>query len=102
MAIGDFLDNPLDAMFDPFTNMFRYLINDQAGQVFWLFPIIVLTYAVHIKVKNTAVTSLFMIGTGASLASGGLFVGASAMAGVFIIFAALGFVSLFMNIYFQR
>lgn len=102
MAISDFLDEPMGTIFEPFTDLFEVLINPNAGGVFYLFPLIVLTYAVHIKVKQPAVTSMFMIGAGATLSSGGLFWGASAMAAVFLIFSAMGVVGLFLSIYFQR
>ena len=102
MAMSDFLDDPLGTMFEPFTDLFEGLIHPNAGQVFWLFPIIVLTFGVHLKVKNPAVTSLFMLGVGAALSGGGMFLGASSMAAVFLIFTAVGFVGLFMSLYFQR
>lgn len=102
MPISEFLDNPLDTMFEPFTNLFETLIHPNAGGVFWLLPLIILTLTIQLKVKDSTVTSMFMIASGALLSGGGIFLGASTMAGVFIIFSAIGFVSLFMSIYFQR
>jgi len=102
MAMSNFLNDPMGTIFEPFINLFEVLINPHAGGVFYLFPLIVLTYTVQIKVKQPAVTSLFMIGAGATLSGGGIFLGASSMALVFIIFSAIGFVGLFMSIYFQR
>ena len=102
MPIENFLDNPMDTVFEPFTDLFESLIGPEAGGVFWLFPLIILTIGVHIKVKNPTVTSMFMIGSGAALSGGGIFVGSITMAGLFIIFSAIGLVTLFVSIYFQR
>lgn len=102
MAMSDFLDDPLGTVFEPFTDLFEGLIHPNAGQVFYLFPVIVLTFALQLKVKNYAVTSMFMIGAGATLSGGGIFLGASTMAAVFLIFSAMGLVGLFLSIYFQR
>jgi len=102
MSLIDFTTDPINTMVEPFTNLFAHLINPYAGGVFWLFPVIILTYSIHLKVKNPAVTSLFMIGSGATLSGGGMFLGAGAMVGLFIVFTAIGFVKLFMDIYFQR
>ena len=102
MALSEFLNNPLDVVFESFTDLFEGLINPNAGQVFFLFPLVVLTYGVQLKVKNYTVTSMFMIGAGATLSGGGMFIGTSTMAAVFLIFSAMGFVGLFLSIYFQR
>lgn len=102
MAISDFLDNPIETMVEPFTDVFESLIGEGSGNVFWLIPVIVLTFGIYVKTNNATVTSIFMMGSGVLLGSANIFLGASVMAAVFYIFSGLGFVGLILDLYFQR
>ncbi len=96
----EFMNDPWGTIFSPFTNFFEDAIGN--GQVFYLFPLIILTFGIQIKTQNSIMTTMFMIGSGALLGAGSLFTGATSMAVMFTIFTALGFVGLFMSILFQR
>ena len=96
----EMLNDPWNTTFSPFTNMFQDVIGN--GQVFFLFPLIILTIGIQIKTENSIMTSLFMIASGALLGTGGLFAGATSMAMLFTIFAAMGLVGLFLSLIFQR
>ena len=102
MAINgsEFIDNPFNTTFSPFTDIFANVVGN--GQVFWLFPVIILTFGIFVKTRNAAVTSLFMIASGGILGTGSLFVEAGQMAALFYIFSGIGIASLFLGLLFQR
>ena len=102
MAINgtEFMNDPWGTAFSPFTDFFGSVIGN--GQIFYLFPLVVLTMGIQIKTQNSVMTTMFMIGSGALLGTGSLFVGATPMAIMFTIYTALGFVGLFMSLLFQR
>ena len=97
---SEFMVDPWGTIFSPFTNFFYDIVGN--GQVFYLFPLIILTMGVQIKTRNSVMTSMFMIGSGALLGSGGIFTGATSIAIAFLIFAALGLVGVFLSLIFQR
>lgn len=97
---SEFIGDPFGETFSPFTNLFQNVIGN--GQVFYLVPLVISTFGIQIKTQNPVMTSMFMIGSGALLSSSTLFVGATDMSVMFTIFAALGIVSLFMSLIFQR
>lgn len=96
----ELMNDPWGTIFSPFTNFFNDVIGN--GQVFYLFPLVILTMGVQIKTQKPIMTSMFMIGSGALLSGGSLFWGATNMAMVFLIFAAMGLVGLFLSLIFQR
>jgi len=102
MAVNgsNFIDQPWNTTFSPYTDIFENVVGN--GQVFWLFPLIILTFGIFVKTRNPAVTSLFMIASGGILGSGSIFLGAGQMGVVFGIFAGIGVVSLIIGMIFQR
>lgn len=96
----EFMNDPWGTIWSPFTNMFNDIIGN--GQVFFLFPLVIITLGVQYKTRKPVMTSMFMISSGAVLSGGSMFANAPGMAGAFIIFTALGIVGLFLSILFQR
>jgi len=96
----EFINNPWNTTFSPWTDLFNNMVGN--GNVFYLFPLIILTIGVYIKTQSATMTSLFMIATGALCGTGSFFTGASTIALMFVIFTAIGFVGLFIGIIFQR
>jgi len=96
----DWMQQPWNTTFAPFTNIFEDVMGN--GQVFFLFPLIIVTFGVQIKTQNSVMTTMFMIGSGALLATGSLFTGMTYLATAFTIFAAFGIAGLIMSLLFQR
>lgn len=80
----------------PFTDLFEKFLGN--GYVFFLVPLVVLTIGLYIKTQNIVVPAMFMIASGAILGFTLLAVGVPYAGLIFIIFAALGIVSLFANL----
>jgi len=97
---SDFINNPWNTTFSPYTDLFRDIVGN--GQVFFLFPLIIVTIGIQIKTQNTMMTTMFMLTSGALLGAGSLFINATSLAVVFTIFAAMGFVGFFSDLLFQR
>ena len=102
MAVNgsEFINDPFNTSYSPFVDLFDKLTG--FGNLFWLFPLIVLTIGIYIKTEDAAVTSLFMAISGVLLGSGGIFVGAGDVALAFYIFATLGFVGVLLSVFFNR
>ena len=102
MAVNgsNFIDNPWNTTFSPYTDLFANVVGN--GQVFWLFPLIILTFGIFVKTRNPVVTSLFMITSGGILGTGSLFYGAGQLSALFYIFAGIGIAALFIGLAFQR
>jgi len=103
MAVNgsEFIDQPFNTSYSPFIDLFEGIVGN--GYVFFLIPVIVLTYGIYIKTdKNTIMASLFMITSGALLSGGGIFTGAHDIAIAFTLFTAFGFVALFTSILFMK
>jgi len=99
----EWMSEPFNTTFSPFTDLFADFIGVGLGHVFFLFPIVVITYTLYVKTEGDGVmTSMFMIATGALMSSMELFTGMYVMSVVFLIFAALGLTGLFISFLFQR
>lgn len=98
--VGPTIDNLWDSIWNPFTSLFQDIIGN--GQVFFIFPIVVLTLGVHVKSRNPAFTSMFMIASGGILSGGSLFLNVPSLAFAFTVFTALGLVGLFISIIFHK
>ena len=61
MAINgtEFMNDPWGTAFSPFTDFFGSVIGN--GQIFYLFPLVVLTMGIQIKTQNSVMTTMFMI-----------------------------------------
>ena len=97
---SEFMESPWNTTFSPWTDMFATITGN--GNVFYLFPLIVLTIGVYIKTRDAVMTSLFMITSGALCAAGGFFTNVGNIALLFTVFTAIGFVGLFVGFIFQR
>lgn len=97
---SEFMVDPWGTIFSCFTDFFYDIVGN--GQVFYLFPLVILTIGLQIKSQSSVMTSMFMIASGALLGSAGIFTGATSIAIAFLIFSALGFVGLFLSFIFQR
>lgn len=96
----EFLNNPFNTSMSPFTSLFEKAVGN--GNVFYLFPLVILTFGVYLKTRDVTMTSMFMLASGALLGSASIFVNAFDMAVVFIVFAAIGIAGVFMSLLFQR
>ena len=102
MAVNgsEFVDQPFNTSYGPWTDLFGSILGN--GNVFFLVPVIVLTYGVYLKTESPIMASLFMITSGSLLGSGSIFVGAHDLAIAFTVFTAFGFVALFASILFMK
>ena len=80
----------------PFTDLFEQFLGN--GYAFFLVPLIVLTIGLYIKTRNIVVPAMFMIASGSILGFTIMAAGLPYAGLLFIIFAALGLVSLFANL----
>ena len=96
----DLIDNPFQKIFEPFTDIFETVVGN--GQVFWLFLLVIFTFAVYIKTQKAEVTALFMIGSGAFFSTSSAFVGATDITMAFVIFTAIGITALFIKFVYFR
>jgi len=104
MAVNgsDWFNNPWNTTFSPYTDLFGNVFGDNAGNVFFLFPLIILTIGIYVKTRNAQMSCMFMIASGALLSAGNLFIGGMTLVPVFVIFTAMGFVGLFISMLMQR
>jgi len=97
---SDLINHPWNTTFSPFTDLFEQVAG--YGAIFWLIPISIIGVALYTKTREPVMISMYMIVSGALLATGNIFIGAIEMSLVFVIFAAIGFVSLFISLFFRR
>ena len=97
---SELIEQPWNTTFSPFTDLFEEMIGN--GHVFYLIPLVFITVALFVKVREPAVVSMFMLATGALLATGNIFLGAINMGIIFIIFAAIGLVGLFVSLFVTK
>ena len=97
---SDLINNPWNTTFSPFTSLFEEMFGN--GHVFYLVPLIFVTIALYVKVRDPAVVSMFMIASGVLLAAGNIFVNALSMSIIFIIFAAIGIAGLFVSLFIEK
>lgn len=97
---SELISNPMNVIFRPWTNMFEDVVG--VGAAFWLFMLVVMTFAVYIKTQKPEVTMLFMIGSGAFFSASTAFVGAGDITIAFLVFTAIGLTSLFIKLVYFR
>jgi len=106
MAVNgtNLITDPFNTSYSPWTNLFSDLLGDGYGLAFWFVPIIAITLAIYIKTQDYIPTTLFMVSSGALLATGNLFIGnaGSNMWIAFVIFTALGVAGMFIGLLLQR
>jgi hypothetical protein len=103
MAINgsELIDQPWNTTFSPFTNLFDSFL-DGAGVLFFLVPITIIAVALYVKTREPVMVSMYLIASGALFAGSGLFIGSVSMQLVYVVVAAIGFVSLFISLFFKR
>lgn len=102
MAINgsELITNPFNVVFRPWTNMFEDVVG--TGAAFWLFILVIMTFAVYTKTQKPEVAMLFMIGSGAFFSTSGAFIGAGDVTIAFLVFTAIGLTSLFIKLIYFR
>jgi len=97
---SELINDPFNTTFSPFTELFERIAGH--GMLFFLFPVIVLTFAIYSKTEDALAATMFMIGCGGILSAGSMFVGSPELTGIFIIFTAAGIVGMFAILFFGR
>lgn len=95
-----FINNPIETAFSTFTNFFNSLLG--AGDVFYLIPLIALTFGIWYKTDEPIMATMFMIGSGAILSTSSLFIGYTVLGLMFTIFTAIGIVGLVVGLIFRK
>lgn len=96
----DIINNTIPTVFSPFTNFFESLVGN--GDVFYLVPLIALTLGIWFKTDEPIMASMFMIGSGAILGTGSLFIGVWSLGTLFLIFTAMGLTVLVVSLVLNR
>ena len=97
---SDLFENPVNTSISPFTGFFDTLVNE--GMIFFLIPLSFMAIALYYKSEEPAVASLFMITSGALLATGNIFLGAPHMAVVYALFAGIGLGGLIISVILNK
>jgi len=84
--------------FSPYTDLFEHMFGN--GEVFFLFPLIVLAIALYVKTRSPVMVAMFMVASGALGGSSGLFLHLPVMATVMYIFMAMGIAGLFISLFY--
>ena len=101
LNMSEFMDNPFDTVYSPFTDFFQTYIG--VGNAFWLFLLVIFTVGIYIKTEGNAImASMFMMATGAILGSANVFANQPDMSFAFYIFSALGVAGLFISVIYQN
>ena len=102
MAINgtEFVDNPWNVTFNAFTNIFEQTVGN--GNVFYLFPLIVLAFGIYIKTKEPIYATMFIVGSGGILALGTFLAGVAELGMLFTVFAAIGLTAIVIEVVMQR
>lgn len=98
--ISEFMSDPLGTMVSPFTDLFFKAVGN--GDVFYLFPFIILAFGIQVKLHNPMMTTAFIVTTGTLIAGGSFYTGAATIGVVFTIFVAIGLTGMIASILFQR
>jgi len=96
----DFINAPWNTTFSPYTELFANVVGN--GYVFYLVPLVVVTLALYVKTREPVMAAMFMITSGGLFSMGTIMVGAFDMSTVFIIFCAIGFLTLFLSIFYKN
>jgi len=91
---SDLINNPWNTTFSPYTGLI--------GNAFWLFPVSFIGIALYIKTRNPVLVSAYMLASGVLLASGNIFLGTPEMVLVYILFAVIGLIGVFLSIFFMK
>lgn len=100
MDFGNFISDPWGTLFQPWTDLFNKALGN--GEVFYLFPFIILTFGIWYKTQSPIMATTFMLVVGSLISSGSFYVGASSLGAVFTVFTAIGLTALIISLIFQR
>jgi len=102
MAINgtEFVNNPWNTTFSPFTDIFDYTIGN--GNIFYLFPLIVLAFGIYMKTKEPIYATMFIVGSGGILSMGSFLAGVAELGMLFTVFAAIGLTGIVVEVVMQR
>jgi len=96
----DFVNHTIQVPFSPYYDFFQNLVGN--GDAWFLVPLIGFTLALWFKTEEPILVSMFMIGSGAILSLGSIFIGISSFGGLFTIFTAIGITILVISLILQR
>ena len=97
------LNDPWGTIMSPWTGLFESLLGAGGGNVFYLVPVLVLSYGLWVKNPDKSMLAVvFLIGSSALLSLGNVFAHAYGAAAVCVILCALGLTSMIMNVVFHR
>jgi len=91
---SDLIDNPLDTMMSPFT--------DIIGSAFWLIPIGFIGLALYIKTRNFTATSIWLMASCSILGTSNLFVDHPEMSFLYYVVSILGLVGTVISVYLMK
>jgi len=97
---SEFIDSPFNVSFSPYTDMFAQIFGN--GNVFFIFPIIVLTFVLYVKTDNPVVASMFMMGASGIFSFGTFLARLPELSIMFTIFTAIGLTAAVASIIFQK
>jgi len=97
---SEWRDSPWNTTLSPYTDTFDSIFGN--GNVFYLFPLIVLAFALYMHTKNPVMAAMFIVGSGGILAMGTMFSGLTDLSMMFTIFAAIGITIIVISFIFQR
>jgi len=92
--VTDFLANPFNTTFSPYTNLM--------GNLFFLIPFSVIGTALFVKTRSPMMVGMYLIAGGGLLGSVNIYYGAMQMVFVNILIIAFGFVWLFLGLVLKR
>jgi len=100
MAVNgsEWISQPWNTTFSPYTDFFESFLETGMGQVFWLIPIITIAFAIYVKTENPAISAMFMVASGALFSSGNIFAGNTMMGVIFTVFTILSLVGLVVSL----
>jgi len=90
----EFVNNPWDAIFDVFTDLF--------GMGFYIVPVTFIAFALYNKTRNPVLASCFIWGSGLLLASGNIFMDHPEAAKIYLVFTIIGIVGTILSLVFNK
>lgn len=94
------IEEPINTTLDPFMSFFETVTGN--GMNFWLIPLIGITVGLYANSDDILISCMFMMGSGALLATGQIFAGMPGVPYMFIIFSAIGFTGIFTSLYLDH
>lgn len=100
---SDLINNPFGVIFKAFTDFFESILGPGGGNVFYLFPILILTFGLWVKNPDEPMLPVvFFIGSSALLGAGSLFMHAYGAAIISLVLCGFALTGLIMNTVLQK